>query len=87
MWVAALRHTETAGDLASLQVVVSTVMELALGRSLDKTFQVEVVDELVIEFLKLEEQRPWLEWPSTMSHPVFKAKTKQRNGPHLATGS
>jgi hypothetical protein len=76
MWVAALRHTETAGDLAALQVVVSTVMELALGRSLDKTFQVEVVDELVIEFLKLEEQCLWLEWPSTMSHPIFKAKTR-----------
>jgi hypothetical protein len=42
-------------ELATLWAVVSSAMELALGRSPDKTFQVEVVDELVAEFQKLEE--------------------------------
>jgi hypothetical protein len=46
-----------AGDLAVLETVVSSAMEFTLGRSLDKTFQVEVVDELVVEFRKLEEWR------------------------------
>jgi hypothetical protein len=55
MQITALHHTEMVGELATLWAVVSSAMELALGRSLDKTFQVEVVDELVAEFQKLEE--------------------------------
>jgi hypothetical protein len=35
------------------------------GRSPNDTFRVEVVGELVAEFQKLEEQRPWLERPAT----------------------
>jgi hypothetical protein len=50
MWVAALHHTEMVGELSMLQAVVSSTVELALGGSPDETFQVEVVDELVVKF-------------------------------------
>jgi hypothetical protein len=61
MRLAALRHTEIVGELAALQAVVSSVMELALGRSPNDAFHMEVVDELVAEFHKLEEWRSRLE--------------------------
>jgi hypothetical protein len=38
-------------------------MESALGRSLDETFLVEVVDELVAKFQKIEEWCSRLEMP------------------------
>jgi hypothetical protein len=47
MWMAALHHTEMVGELVALRMVVSSVMEFALGLSPYETFQVEVVDELV----------------------------------------
>jgi hypothetical protein len=51
----ALCHTEMARELAALQAVVSSATKLALGHSLDETFWVEVVGELVGEFRRLEE--------------------------------
>jgi hypothetical protein len=55
MRVAALRHTEVVGELAMLWVVVSSATVLVLGRLLDETFRVEVMDELVAKFWRLEE--------------------------------
>jgi hypothetical protein len=52
---AALRHTEMAGELAELQVVVSSTVDSVLGCSPNDPFLMEVVDELVTEFQKLEE--------------------------------
>jgi hypothetical protein len=64
MWIAALRHTEISGEIAMLQATVSYVVEFALGHSPDEAFWVEVMDELVVKFQKLEEQHSQLEWPS-----------------------
>jgi hypothetical protein len=61
MRIAALRHTEMVGELAALRAAVSSTMEMALGRSPDETFQVEIVGELVAEFRKLEGQCSRLE--------------------------
>jgi hypothetical protein len=61
MRIAALRHTEMAKQLAALRSAVSSVVEFMLRRSLNETFHVEVVDEMVAEFQKLEEWRSWLE--------------------------
>jgi hypothetical protein len=46
-----------ARELATLQTVVSSAMEFVLGCPPNETFQVEVVDELVAKFQKLEERR------------------------------
>jgi hypothetical protein len=43
---------------------VTSAAELVLGRSPDETFQVEITDELVAQFRKLEELCSWLERPS-----------------------
>jgi hypothetical protein len=48
--IATLHHTEMAGELAALRMMVSSTVEFALGRSPIETFWVEVVDELVAEF-------------------------------------
>jgi hypothetical protein len=50
MWIAALHHTEMAGELVALRAAVSYAVEFALGRSPDETFRVEVVDDLVAKF-------------------------------------
>jgi hypothetical protein len=50
MQIAALHHTEMAGELAMLQMALSSTIEFTLGRSPDETFWVEVMDELVAEF-------------------------------------
>jgi hypothetical protein len=50
MRIAALQHTEMVGELAALWMMVSSIMELVLGCTLDETFQVQVVGELVVEF-------------------------------------
>jgi hypothetical protein len=50
MQIATLRHTEMAGVLAALPVVVSSAVELELGHLPNETFWVEVVEELVVEF-------------------------------------
>jgi hypothetical protein len=54
MWVAAIRHIEMAEELAVLRVAVTSTVELVLGHSPDETFQVEITDELVAQFCKLE---------------------------------
>jgi hypothetical protein len=63
MQITALRHIEMAGALAVLRAVVSSIVEVALWRSPNKTFQVEVVGELVAEFQKLEEWSSFLKQP------------------------
>jgi hypothetical protein len=50
MRLAALRHTEMAGELAVLWAAVSSATESVLGRSPNNTFRLEVVGELVVEF-------------------------------------
>jgi hypothetical protein len=50
MQFAALHHSKMAGELATLQAAVSSVVESTLGRSPDEIFQVEVVSELVADF-------------------------------------
>jgi hypothetical protein len=50
MWIATLCHTEMVRELATLRSVVTSTMKFVLGRSPDKTFRVEVVDELVAKF-------------------------------------
>jgi hypothetical protein len=71
MWLAALRHTEMAGELAVLQAVVSSAMELMLGHSPSDTFHVEVVGELATEFWKREDRHSRLEWPATRIYDLF----------------
>jgi hypothetical protein len=50
MWIATLCHTEMVRELATLRSAVTSTMKFVLGRSPDKTFRVEVVDELVAKF-------------------------------------
>jgi hypothetical protein len=54
MRIGALYHTVMARELVALRAAVSSIVELALGCSLDETFRVEVVGELVAKFWKLE---------------------------------
>jgi hypothetical protein len=63
MQITSLCHTEMAKELTVLWTMVYSAMEFTLGCSPDETFCVEVVDELVVEFQKLEEWRSRLEWP------------------------
>jgi hypothetical protein len=63
MRAAAILHIEMAWDLAALWAVVTSSMELVLGHSPDETFWVEIMDELVAQFRKLEEMCSWLERP------------------------
>jgi hypothetical protein len=63
MRVAALRHTNMAGELATLREVVSFAVGSVLGRSPAETSQVDVVGELVAEFQRLEEPCLRLERP------------------------
>jgi hypothetical protein len=51
-----------ARELAVLQAMVTSTTESVLGCLPDKTFQVEVVGELVAEFRRLEELCSLLEW-------------------------
>jgi hypothetical protein len=54
MRIASLRHTEMVRELSTLQSTVTSIVEFVLGRSPDETIQVEVVDELVAKFRKLQ---------------------------------
>jgi hypothetical protein len=65
MQIAALCHTEMVGELVVLWVVVSSVVELVLEHLPDETFWVEVLDELIAKFQRLEERCSWLEQPGT----------------------
>jgi hypothetical protein len=49
-----------AGELAVLWEAVFSTMEFTVGHLPDETFYVEVVDELVAEFQKLEERHTCL---------------------------
>jgi hypothetical protein len=64
MWLVALLHIEMAGELATIQVAVSSIMKSALGRSPNEIFCMEVVGELVAEFQRMEERRSRLEQPA-----------------------
>jgi hypothetical protein len=55
MWVFALRHTEMAGELATLRVAMASTAEFVLGCSPKDTFQVDVVNELIAEFQRQDE--------------------------------
>jgi hypothetical protein len=50
MRATAIRHIAMAGELATLQVAVTSAVELVLGRTPNETFWVEIVDELVAQF-------------------------------------
>jgi hypothetical protein len=50
MQIAALGHIKMAKELATLRAAVCSIVELALRRSPDETFRVEVVGELVAKF-------------------------------------
>jgi hypothetical protein len=62
MRLAALRHTDMAGELATFWVAVSTAAELVLGHSPSKTAHPEVVCELATEFQNVEGHRSELKW-------------------------
>jgi hypothetical protein len=90
--IAALCHTKMARDPASLQVVVSSTVELVLGCSCDETFWVEVVGELLAKFWKLEERCSWLEHHGTricdllLGRPPSRARLGDHPvGPNWAT--
>jgi hypothetical protein len=55
MRITTLCHIEMAIDLATIRMMVSSVVEFMLGHLPDETFRVEVVDKVVAEFRKLEE--------------------------------
>jgi hypothetical protein len=55
MRATALRHTGVVEEFTMLQAAVSTTAELVLGRSLDETSRVEIMNELTAKFQKLEE--------------------------------
>jgi hypothetical protein len=63
MRLAALFHIEMVGELAALQVAVSTAAESMLGR-LPSDSSVEVVSELATKLLKMEDWRSRLERPA-----------------------
>jgi hypothetical protein len=54
MRLAALHHTDRAGELAAFQAAVSSATELVLGRSPNNTTRAEVVGELATGFQKVE---------------------------------
>jgi hypothetical protein len=64
MWLAALHHTEMAGELAALQVAASFAAESVLGHLPSDTFRVDVLGELATEFQKMEEWWSRLEQPA-----------------------
>jgi hypothetical protein len=63
MRITALHHTAMGGGLAARRPVVLTAMEFKLGWLPNETFLVEVLDVVVAEFRKHEEQCSRLEWP------------------------
>jgi hypothetical protein len=65
MRAAAIHHLEMVGKLATLWAAVTSVAELVLGHSPNVTFWVEIADELVTQFWKLEELCSRLERPGT----------------------
>jgi hypothetical protein len=64
MKLAALRHTKMARELTVFRVAVSATAKLVLEPSPSGTSRTEVVGELAAKFLKVEDQRSWLGWPT-----------------------
>jgi hypothetical protein len=48
--LSSLHHTKMTGELAALQAMLSSAVELVLGRSPDNTFHVEVMGKLATKF-------------------------------------
>jgi hypothetical protein len=71
MWSAAIHHIEMAGELVALRATVTSATELVLGRPPDETVWVEITDELVAQFQKLEDQYSWLEWPDVRIYDLL----------------
>jgi hypothetical protein len=71
MHAAPLHHTEMVGELATPQEAISFVVKLVLGSSPDNTFQVEVMDEVVAKFWRLEELCSRLERPSASIYDLL----------------
>jgi hypothetical protein len=71
MRAAAIRHIAMVGELATLQVAVTSAVELVLGRTPNETFRVEIVDELVAQFWKLEELCSRLERPGAKIYDLL----------------
>jgi urease accessory protein UreF len=65
MRLAALHHTEMDRALATLQTVVFSTIESALGNSPNEIFRVDVAGELVAKFQRLQQRRLRLERPTT----------------------
>jgi hypothetical protein len=63
LWDAALHHTRMFGELAALQVAVSSIVELVLRCSPNETSRVEVMNELVAKFQRWEELCSRLDGP------------------------
>jgi hypothetical protein len=63
MRIAALHHTKMAEQLVGLRVAVSSTAEFVFGCLRTEELQVEVADELVSEFRKLEEWQSRFEKP------------------------
>jgi hypothetical protein len=49
MWDTALRHAEVVRELAALQVVMSSTVELVLGHLPNETSRAEVMNELTAQ--------------------------------------
>jgi hypothetical protein len=64
IWAAVLHHTKMVGGLATLRAAVSSATGSVLGRSPAETSRVEVMEELVAKFWRLEEMCSWLEQPN-----------------------
>jgi hypothetical protein len=64
MRLAALHHTDMAGELTAFQAMVSSAVESVLGRSPSDTSRAEVVGKLATEIQKVEDRCSRLDWPS-----------------------
>jgi hypothetical protein len=71
MRITALHHAQMVEELNTLWAEVSSATEWMLRCSPNKVFQVEVVDELVAEFQKQEEQCSRLERPGVRVHDLI----------------
>jgi hypothetical protein len=54
MRAAALHHAKITKEPTALRLAISSTVKLVLGRSPNETFWVEIMDELVAKFRRLE---------------------------------
>jgi hypothetical protein len=66
MWAATLRHTEMARELTAVQSAVSSAAELVLANSPNETSWVELMNDMVTQFQRLEELCSRLLGPGAM---------------------